>query len=239
MKVKLIDHKGTVVGDHNINKDLANQPVNEQLVHQSVVTFLANQRQGTHKTKSRSEVRGGGRKPFSQKGTGRARAGTSRSPIWRGGGIVFGPQPRSYRKNLNKKMKTGALVSTIAFKLNEKKLFVLKDFNNSNKFNKTKDAENLLKTLELSKHSLLVLDGADQQSIKSTNNIENITTLSSDLINASAVARSEYMIITERGLNNLMENRLKNNISKSTKSNTKNTNKKAKNNTNNKEENNA
>ena len=165
MKVKLIDHKGSVIGDHNINKEIVNHPINEQLVHQSIVTFQANQRQGTHKTKSRSEVRGGGRKPFSQKGTGRARAGTTRSPIWRGGGIVFGPQPRSYRKNLNKKMKTGALLSTLAFKLSEKKLIVLQDFNDTNKFSKTKDAKNLLDSLNVAKHSLLVLDGADNQSI--------------------------------------------------------------------------
>jgi len=209
MKVKLIDHKGSVIGDHNINKEIVNHPINEQLVHQSIVTFQANQRQGTHKTKSRSEVRGGGRKPFSQKGTGRARAGTSRSPIWRGGGIVFGPQPRSYRKNLNKKMKTGALLSTLAFKLSEKKLIVLQDFNDTNKFSKTKDAKNLLDSLNVAKHSLLVLDGADNQSIRSTNNIDNITTLSSDLINASAVARSEYMIITKKGITNLIQNRLK------------------------------
>tara|TARA_B100001142_G_scaffold15189_1_gene14342 strand:- start:2527 stop:3228 length:702 start_codon:yes stop_codon:yes gene_type:complete len=218
MKVKLIDHKGSVIGDHNINKELVNHPINEQLVHQSIVTFQANQRQGTHKTKSRSEVRGGGRKPFSQKGTGRARAGTSRSPIWRGGGIVFGPQPRSYRKNLNKKMKTGALLSTLAFKLSEKKLFVLQDFNDTNKFSKTKDAKNLLDSLNLAKHSLLVLDGADNQSIRSTNNIDNITTLSSDLINASAVARSEYMIITKKGITNLIQNRLKLEIKKEVKS---------------------
>ncbi len=209
MKVKLIDHKGSVIGDHNINKEIVNHPINEQLVHQSIVTFQANQRQGTHKTKSRSEVRGGGRKPFSQKGTGRARAGTTRSPIWRGGGIVFGPQPRSYRKNLNKKMKTGALLSTLAFKLSEKKLIVLQDFNDTNKFSKTKDAKNLLDSLNVAKHSLLVLDGADNQSIRSTNNIDNITTLSSDLINASAVARSEYMIITKKGITNLIQNRLK------------------------------
>ena len=209
MKVKLIDHKGSVIGDHNINKEIVNHPINEQLVHQSIVTFQANQRQGTHKTKSRSEVRGGGRKPFSQKGTGRARAGTTRSPIWRGGGIVFGPQPRSYRKNLNKKMKTGALLSTLAYKLSEKKLIVLQDFNDTNKFSKTKDAKNLLDSLNVAKHSLLVLDGADNQSIRSTNNIDNITTLSSDLINASAVARSEYMIITKKGITNLIQNRLK------------------------------
>ena len=209
MKVKLIDHKGSVIGDHNINKEIVNHPINEQLVHQSIVTFQANQRQGTHKTKSRSEVRGGGRKPFSQKGTGRARAGSTRSPIWRGGGIVFGPQPRSYRKNLNKKMKTGALLSTLAFKLSEKKLIVLQDFNDTNKFSKTKDAKNLLDSLNVAKHSLLVLDGADNQSIRSTNNIDNITTLSSDLINASAVARSEYMIITKKGITNLIQNRLK------------------------------
>ena len=218
MKVKLIDHKGSVIGDHNINKEIVNHPINEQLVHQSIVTFQANQRQGTHKTKSRSEVRGGGRKPFSQKGTGRARAGTTRSPIWRGGGIVFGPQPRSYRKNLNKKMKTGALLSTLAFKLSEKKLIVLQDFNDTNKFSKTKDAKNLLDSLNVAKHSLLVLDGADNQSIRSTNNIDNITTLSSDLINASAVARSEYMIITKKGLTNLIQNRLKLETEKEVKS---------------------
>ena len=218
MKVKLIDHKGSVIGDHNINKEIVNHPINEQLVHQSIVTFQANQRQGTHKTKSRSEVRGGGRKPFSQKGTGRARAGTTRSPIWRGGGIVFGPQPRSYRKNLNKKMKTGALLSTLAFKLSEKKLIVLQDFNDTNKFSKTKDAKNLLDSLNVAKHSLLVLDGADNQSIRSTNNIDNITTLSSDLINASAVARSEYMIITKKGITNLIQNRLKLETEKEVKS---------------------
>ncbi|MFL2762951.1 MAG: 50S ribosomal protein L4 [Dehalococcoidia bacterium] len=218
MKVKLIDHKGSVIGDHNINKEIVNHPINEQLVHQSIVTFQANQRQGTHKTKSRSEVRGGGRKPFSQKGTGRARAGTTRSPIWRGGGIVFGPQPRSYRKNLNKKMKTGALLSTLAFKLSEKKLIVLQDFNDTNKFSKTKDAKNLLDSLNVAKHSLLVLDGADNQSIRSTNNIDNITTLSSDLINASAVARSEYMIITKKGITNLIQNRLKLETKKEVKS---------------------
>jgi len=220
MKVKLIDQKGSVIGDHNIQKEIANYPINDQLIHQNVVTFLANQRQGTHKTKSRSEVRGGGRKPFAQKGTGRARAGSTRSPIWRGGGIVFGPQPRSYRKNLNKKMKTGALLSTIAYKLNEKKFFVLKDFSDSGKFSKTKDAENLLKSLKLVKHCLLVLDGADTQSLKSTNNISNITTLSSDLINAPAIARSEHMIITEKGLNNLIENRLKSKLKKVVKTTT-------------------
>ena len=218
MKVKLIDHKGSVIGDHNISKEIVNHPINEQLIHQSIVTFQANQRQGTHKTKSRSEVRGGGRKPFSQKGTGRARAGTTRSPIWRGGGIVFGPQPRSYRKNLNKKMKTGALLSTLAFKLSEKKLIVLQDFNDTNKFSKTKDAKNLLDSLNVAKHSLLVLDGADNQSIRSTNNIDNITTLSSDLINASAVARSEYMIITKKGITNLIQNRLKLETKKEVKS---------------------
>ena len=115
-------------------------------------------------------------------------------------------------------MKIGALLSTLAFKLSEKKLFVLQDFSDTNKFNKTKDAKNLLSSLNVAKHSLLVLDGADTQSIRSTNNIDNITTLSSDLINASAVARSEYMIITEKGISNLIDNRLKSSIKKQVKS---------------------
>ena len=208
MKVKLIDHKGTIVGDHNIDNSISSYPLNHQLIHQNVVAFLANQRQGTHKTKTRSDVRGGGRKPFPQKGTGRARSGSIRNPINRGGGITFGPSPRSYRKGLNKKMKLNALLSTFACKINEKKLFVLKDFTNSKKFNKTKDAINLLNSLKLNKHSLLILDGADKQSIQTTNNIPNISSLSSDLINAPAIARSEYIIITEKGLNNLIEKRL-------------------------------
>ena len=208
MKVKLIDHKGTIVGDHNIHNSISSYPLNLQLIHQNVVAFLANQRQGTHKTKTRSEVRGGGRKPFPQKGTGRARSGSIRNPINRGGGITFGPSPRSYRKGLNKKMKLNALLSTFAYKINEKKLFVLKDFTNSKKFNKTKDTLNLLNSLKLNKHSLLILDGADKHSIQTTNNIPNIRSLSSDLINAPAIARSEYIIITEKGLNNLIEKRL-------------------------------
>ena len=115
-------------------------------------------------------------------------------------------------------MKTGALLSTLAFKLSEKKLIVLQDFNDTNKFSKTKDAKNLLDSLNLAKHSLLVLDGADNQSIRSTNNLDNITALSSDLINASAVARSEYVIITEKGINNLIQNRLKLETKKQVKS---------------------
>ena len=115
-------------------------------------------------------------------------------------------------------MKTGALLSTLEFKLSEKKLFVLQDFNDTNKFSKTKDAKNLLDSLNVAKHSLLVLDGADNQSIRSTNNIDNITTLSSDLINASAVARSEYMIITKKRITNLIQNRLKLETEKEVKS---------------------
>jgi large subunit ribosomal protein L4 len=208
MKVKLIDHKGIIVGDHNIDNSISSYPLNLPLIHQNVVAFHANQRQGTHKTKTRAEVRGGGRKPHAQKGTGRARSGSIRNPINRGGGITFGPSPRSYRKGLNKKMKLNALLSTIAYKINEKKLFVLKDFTNSKKFNKTKDALNLLNGLKLDKHSLLILDGADKKSILSTSNIPNTSSLSSDLINAPAIARSEYIIITEKGLNNLIEKRL-------------------------------
>ena len=105
-------------------------------------------------------------------------------------------------------MKLNALLSTIAYKINQKKLFVLKDFTNTKKFDKTKDTINLLNVLKLEKHSLLVLDGADKQSIQSTANIPNIRSLSSDLINAPAIARSEYIIITEKGLTNLIENRL-------------------------------
>ena len=105
-------------------------------------------------------------------------------------------------------MKLNALLSTIANKINQKKLFVLKDFTNTKKFDKTKDTINLLNVLKLEKHSLLVLDGADKQSIQSTTNIPNIRSLSSDLINAPAIARSEYIIITEKGLTNLIENRL-------------------------------
>ena len=224
MKVKVIDHKGAIVGDHNIDNSISSYPLNLPLIHQNVVAFNANQRQGTHKTKTRSEVRGGGRKPFAQKGTGRARSGSIRNPINRGGGIIFGPTPRSYTKSLNKKMKLNALLSTIAYKINEKKLFVLKDFTNTKKFNKTKDAINLLNVLKLEKHSLLILDGADKQSIQSTANIPNISSLSSDLINAPAIARSEYIIITEKGLTNLIETRLNkklkikiNKTSKSTK----------------------
>ena len=209
MKVDLYKQSGEKSGTLDLPKEIFEIPFNEELIHQALVRQLANKRVAIAHTKTRAEVRGGGRKPFRQKGTGNARQGTIRSPLMKGGGIVFGPQPRSYRKNLNKKMKTGALLSTLAFKLSEKKLFVLQDFNDTNKFSKTKDAKILLDSLNVAKHSLLVLDGADNQSIRSTNNIDNITTLSSDLINASAVARSEYMIITKKGITNLIQNRLK------------------------------
>ncbi|MGI5901632.1 MAG: 50S ribosomal protein L4 [Desulfitobacteriia bacterium] len=204
-KVQVVDMQGTPQGELELNERIFGIEPNVHVMHSAVVAQLANARLGTHSTLGRSEVRGGGRKPWRQKGTGRARVGSIRSPLWRGGGVIFGPKPRDYRKNLPKKVKRLALCSALSSKVKENNLIVVDEI----KFEKpkTKDMVNFLDNLKIEKKALLVLEDNDQNVQLSARNIKNVLTARADSLNIvdllkydvvvfskSAVARTEEVL---------------------------------------------
>lgn len=160
VKAKVIDGTGKSTGDKALPEELFGGEINVGLMHQVVTAQLAAARSGTASTKTRSEVRGGGTKPWRQKGTGRARHGSSRSPIWVGGGVVFGPHPRDHTQRLPKKMRKAALRSALADKANAGQVFILDGFSET----KTKAAAEALKSAGIAGKVLLVLDPADEGS---------------------------------------------------------------------------
>jgi large subunit ribosomal protein L4 len=159
-KARVIDSSGVVTGERALPDDLFGGDVNVPLMHQVVTAQLAEARSGSASTKTRSEVRGGGSKPWRQKGTGRSRHGSIRSPLWSGGGIVHGPRPRSYSMKVNKKMRAAALRSALADKANDGHVWILDGFNDT----KTKAAAGTLKAAEITGRVLIVLDPEDESS---------------------------------------------------------------------------
>ena len=170
-KAKVIDGAGKATGDQSLPETLFGGEVNVPLMHQVVTAQLAEARSGTASTKTRSEVRGGGQKPWRQKGTGRARHGSIRSPMWVGGGTVFGPKPRSFSQRVNKKMRTAALRSALADKANDGALFVLDGFTEA----KTKAASAALKGAGIGGRVLVVLDPDDEASITVDRAFQNLS----------------------------------------------------------------
>jgi len=176
------------ISDTTFGKDF-----NETLVHQAVVTYLAGARQGSHKQKTRSEVRGGGRKPYAQKGTGRARAGTIRSPIWRGGGVAFAATPRDYSKKINKKMYRAAISSIFSELHRQERLIAIEQ----PKFEspKTKEMSSFLKQCNLEK-VLIILDEMDTNLYLSSRNIPHVEVVTVKEINPVILLRSEKVAVT-------------------------------------------
>jgi large subunit ribosomal protein L4 len=168
--------------------------VNEAVVYDVVRMQMAARRSGTSSTKTRSDVRGGGKKPWRQKGTGRARAGTTRSPIWRGGGIVFGPHPRDYSFSVPKKVRKKALISVLSMKLKEDKMLILKDFPMTKI--STKAFKNVVDLFGFKK-VLFVLDQENEYLLKSSRNIRNIKMIRSEGINVYDVLNYEYLVLLE------------------------------------------
>lgn len=167
---------------------------NDHVIYLSVKAYLANQRQGTHKTKERSEVSGGGRKPWRQKGRGTARAGTTRSPLWIGGGTIFGPKPRNYRQKLNKKVKQLALKSAFSHKAKAEQIIVVEDFNFESP--KTKDFASILNSLNVNGKKSLMLTGDFQEIVyKSGKNIAKVKTLEASKANTYDVLNSQVLIL--------------------------------------------
>ncbi len=201
-KVSIYNIEGKVIGDMDINDNIFNVEINEHLLHKAVVTNLANKRQGTQKQKTRAEVRGGGRKPWKQKGTGHARQGSIRAPQWKGGGVVFAATPRDYSLDMNKKEKRIALKSALTNCVKDNNFIVV----DAIKFDeiKTKKFKAVLDNLKLEK-AVVVLDSNDKNVIYSARNIENVKTAGVNELNVYDILKYEKMLVTKDAVKNIEE----------------------------------
>ena len=200
--VSVYNMEGKEVGTIELNDAVFGVEVNEHLVHMAVVNQLANNRQGTQKAKTRSEVSGGGRKPWRQKGTGHARQGSTRAPQWTGGGIVFAPTPRDYSFKMNKKEKRAALKSALTSRVLENKLIVLDEL----KLNeiKTKEMQNVLNNLNVSK-ALIVTNENDQNVVLSARNIPNVKTALTNTVNVYDILKYNTVVLTKAAVATIEE----------------------------------
>ena len=200
--VSVYNMEGKEVGTLELNDAVFGVEVNEHLVHLAVVAQLANKRQGTQKAKTRSEVSGGGRKPWRQKGTGHARQGSTRSPQWKGGGVVFAPTPRDYTIRLNKKEKRAALKSALTSRVQDNKFIVVDEF----KFDeiKTKKFQNVMDNLKVSK-ALVVLGDNDQNTVLSARNIAGVKTAQAGTINVYDILKCNTVVATKAAVASIEE----------------------------------
>ena len=201
-KVSVYNMEGKEVESMELNDAIFGVEVNEHLVHMAVVQHLANMRQGTQKAKTRSEVSGGGRKPWRQKGTGHARQGSTRSPQWTGGGMVFAPVPRDYSFKLNKKEKRAALKSALTSRVQENKLIVVDEL----KFDeiKTKNFANVMNNLKVEK-AYVVLNENDKNVVLSARNLPNVQTALTNTINVYDVMKGGTVILTKDAVKTIEE----------------------------------
>ena len=198
-----IDHmEGTEVGTMELNDAVFGVEINEHLVHLAAVSQLANKRQGTQKAKTRSEVSGGGRKPWRQKGTGHARQGSTRAPQWTGGGVVFAPVPRDYTVKMNKKEKRAALKSVLTSRVQENKFLVVDEL----KFDeiKTKKMQGVLDALKVKK-ALVVLKDNDQNVLLSARNIADVRTVLTSTLNVFDILKYDTVVVTKAAVENIEE----------------------------------
>ena len=200
--VSVYNIEGKEVGTIDLNDAVFGVEVNEHLVHMAVVSQLANKRQGTQKAKTRSEVSGGGRKPWRQKGTGHARQGSTRAPQWTGGGVVFAPTPRDYSFKLNKKERRAALKSALTSRVEEKK-FIVVDENNFDEI-KTKKFQDVLNNLSVSK-ALVVLEDGNKNAELSARNIADVKTAKTNTINVYDILKYNTVIATKAAVQAIEE----------------------------------
>lgn len=202
-KTQVLNLKGEKVKDLTLKDSVWNTEVNEVVMHDAIVFTQASLRQGTASTKTRSEVSGGGRKPYRQKGTGNARQGSIRAPHYPGGGIVFGPQPRSYDKKQNKKERRLALKSALTCKLQDKGLVVVDSLKLGS--NKTKEFNEVLKNLKLNGKVLVVFDEADENLFLASSNNRNIAVMNNSEINVLDLVAAKYLLIDESSVKKIEE----------------------------------
>ena len=202
-KLNVVDVNGKKVGDITLSDDIFGIEPNEFAVQAVVKNYLANQRQGTQSAKTRAEVRGGGRKPFRQKGTGRHRQGSSTDPTQVGGGVVFAPKPRDYRYSLNKKLKKLALKSALSAKVADKELIVVDEF----KFKepKTKEMVKVLENIKADKKALIVMDEKDDNVVRSAHNIPGVRTALVSTMNVYEIVNHYTLVLTKAAAKKIEE----------------------------------
>ena len=194
---------GTEAGSMELSEKVFGAEYREELIHQAVVTRLANERQGTKSTLTRTEVRGGGRKPWRQKGTGNARQGSIRAPQWIKGGVVFAPKSRDFSKGMNKKAKVAALISALSKKVADGELVVIDQL--SVKEGKTKEMAAFKKALNLDKTAVVVMDNADEKVILAARNLEKLTTLPVEQISTYEVVANAKVVLTREAVKKIEE----------------------------------
>ncbi len=201
-RVSVYKKDGTQAGQMNLKNEVFGVEVNEAVIHQVVVAQLANRRQGTQSVLSRSEVRGGGIKPWRQKGTGRARAGSSRSPIWTKGGVTFAMKPRDYSQKVNKKVRKLAIQSALSMKVADKDIIVLEDLMLDAA--KTRVMAELLKGFDVKK-ALIVTDVRDDVVVRASSNIQGIKTVTADTVNVYDLVNYDKLLITKDAVKKVEE----------------------------------
>ena len=202
-KVSVYNTKGDEVGNIELNDEIFGADVNEHLIYMAVKQQLANRRQGTQKAKTRSEVSGGGRKPWRQKGTGHARQGSTRSPQWTGGGVVFAPVPRDYSFKMNKKEKRAALKGALTDKVQKGSIIVLDELKMEEK--KTKAFAEVMKNIKAEGKSYVVIGDNDQNVILSARNLPGVKTSVSDLINVYDIMNAKTLVVTKEAVAKIEE----------------------------------
>lgn len=203
MKIDVFNLEAKKVGDMELNEAVFGQEYNEALIHQVVVAQLANKRQGNKSTLTRSEVRGGGAKPWRQKGTGRARQGSIRSPQWTGGGVVFAPKQRDFSQKINKKMRVAATISALSAKVADNKMVVVENL--AFEQAKTKLVAQMLKAFDIKGRVIVLTDKDDEIVLRACANIQNVTVCNVDLINVYDLVANADCIATQAAIRKLEE----------------------------------
>lgn len=203
LNIKVYDKTAKEVGNIELNSEIFAKEYNEALIHQVVIAQLANKRQGTKSALTRAEVRGGGRKPWRQKGTGHARQGSIRSPQWIKGGVAFAPKPRDFSQKINKSMRKEAIKSALSKKLSDNEIIVINNFDLE--LAKTKEMAAILNNFELNQKTLIVIWGEEEKVIRSARNLANVTTLSAELINVYDLVANGKCLFTKEAIQKVEE----------------------------------
>jgi len=202
-KLDILDKKGSKTESINLPEEIFGGRLNTDVIHQAVVMYRASLRQGNASTKERKDVSGGGKKPYRQKGTGQSRAGSSRSPLWKGGGVTFGPHPRDFGYTIPKRIRKAALRESLKAKCQDNDLLCVTDIKES--FTKTKDFAKFLNGLKLKGKILAVLDGSDESIRRVSRNIPSFNLMRAQDINAYDILRNKKLLVTKTAFQNIVE----------------------------------
>ena len=201
-KVKVYNINAEECGSVTLSDEVFKAPYNEALIHEVIVAYLANQRQGSKSTLTRTEVRGHAKKPWAQKHTGNARQGSTKGPQWTGGGVVFAPKPRDFSKKVNAKAKKIAFISALSKKLEQKEITVIDEIKIDAK---TKEMQKVLDNFKFDKSTVLVINEADENIMRASNNIQKLSVVNADLLNTYEVVANKNLLITKDAIKKIQE----------------------------------